>query len=89
MNIRVRQFAVSHNGKIYKPGDVFETPDAAGKKLIAESNGELEELPTVSTQQDENTGENTNDGTDSGEDTSTGTDGLPPVDPAATVKSKK
>ena len=95
MNIRVIQFAVRHNGQIYKPGEIFEVENEAGKKLVAESNGELEELPTVPTQQTENIGtdgENkTGDGTgeDSREGTGTGADGLPPIDPAETVKNKK
>jgi len=102
MNIRVRQFAVRHNGKLYKTGEVFEVSDEAGEKLVAESNGELEELPGAPTKQAENSEETgkengeeagqENGGENSG-DEETGTEqpggGLDPVDPAKTVKGKK
>jgi hypothetical protein len=47
MDIRVNRFKVKHQGNIYGPGDVIYGIDASeGQKLVDESNGELEKLPS-------------------------------------------
>lgn len=79
MDVRVNQFAVKHNGKIYGPGSVmYGLDDEDGKKLVEESNGELEELPPDTTKEETKP--------DNGsEDNGAGGITLPDVDPKKTV----
>lgn len=73
VDIRVNQFYVKRNGEIYGPGGVlYGVPDEEGKKLVEESNGELEVLP-------ENTATDAPGANEAGEIK------LPKVDPAKTV----
>lgn len=74
MDIRINRFNVRHQGEFYGPGDViYGVNEKDGRKLVEESNGELEELPsrseTVAGQEDEGGGS-----------------ALPPIDPSKTVK---
>ena len=97
MKIIVKRFCLSHNGEIYKAGDVVEIEDPqTAKRLVARSGGDLEiyhgdDLADVEDVSDENADiENEDGGTSddvSDSDSEDGAGGIPAFDPAAAVQT--
>ena len=97
MKIIVKRFCLSHNGEIYKAGDVVEIEDLkTAKRLVARSGGDLEIYhgdggADVEDEADENADiENEDGGTSDDVSDSDGEDdagGIPAVDPAAAVQT--
>lgn len=98
MQIIVKRFCLSHNGEIYKAGDVVEIEDSqTAKRLVARSGGDLEiyhgdDLADVEDVSDEDADiENEDGGTSddvSDSDSEDDTGGIPAVDPAAAVQTE-
>lgn len=97
MKIIVKRFCLSHNGEIYKAGDVVEIEDPkTAKRLVARSGGDLEiyrgdELADVEDVSGEDANvENEDGGTSddvSDSDSEDDAGGIPAVDPAAAVQT--
>ena len=97
MKIIVKRFCLSHNGEIYKAGDVVEIEDQKiAKRLVAHSGGDLEiyhgdDLADVEDVSDEDADiENEDGGTSddvSDSDSEDDAGGIPAVDPAAAVQT--
>ena len=100
MKIIVKRFCLSHNGEIYKAGDVVEIEDPkTAKRLVARSGGDLEiytrdEIEDVEDGDNEdgdngdvNAGDGGVSGNVSDSDSEDGADGIPAVDPAAAVQT--
>lgn len=97
MKIIVKRFCLSHNGGIYKAGDVVEIEDPqTAKRLVARSGGDLEiyhgdDLADVEDVSDENADiENEDGGTSddvSDSDSEDDAGGIPAVDPTAVVQT--
>lgn len=96
MKIIVKRFCLSHNGEIYKAGDVVEIEDPkTAKRLVARSGGDLEiysadEIDDVEDGDNEDGDNNAGDGGVSDDvsdsDSEDGAGGIPAVDPAAAVQ---
>lgn len=100
MKIIVKQFCLSHNGEIYKAGDVVEIEDPKkAKRLVARSGGDLEiyhgdEIEDVEDGDNEDGDNGDVDAGDGGvsgnvsdSDSEDDTGGIPAVDPAAAVQT--
>ena len=97
MKIIVKRFCLSHNGEIYKMGDVVEIEDPkTAKWLVARSGGTLEIYHGNEIEDAENTdNDNTdNDASDddasddmSDSDSEDDAGGIPAVDPTASVQT--
>lgn len=97
MKIIVKRFCLSHNGEIYKAGDVVEVEDPkTAKRLVARSGGDLEiyhgdDIADVEDVSDEDANTESEDGgtsddvSDSDREDDAG--GIPAVDPAAAVQT--
>ena len=97
MKVIVKRFCLSHNGEIYKAGDVVEIEDIkTAKRLVVRSGGDLEiyhgdGCADVEDVSDENTdieneeGGTSNDVSDSDSEDDAG--GIPAVDPTAAVQT--
>lgn len=98
MKIIVKRFCLSHNGEIYKAGDVVEIEDTkTAKRLVAHSGGDLEiyhgdELADVEDASDKDADIDNEDGGTSDDvsdsDSEDDTGGIPAVDPAAAVQTE-
>jgi hypothetical protein len=90
MDLRIKRFTVRYEGEDYGPGNViYGVPEKMAKKLVAESNGEIEELPPrVENVPAGETGGNHQLDQKADGDVDTGQTGvgLPQVDPGKTVK---
>jgi len=90
VDILVKRFTVKHNGKHYGPGDIIcNVPDESGRKIVNESNGEMEELPArepiespINPESQTNPETTEIKGNDTGE-------ALIPIDPKKTVGADK
>ena len=103
MKIIVKQFCLSHNGEIYKAGDVVEIEDPkTAKRLVARSGGTLEiyngdEVEDVEDGDNSDNEDGDNGDDDAGDrgvsddvsdsDSEDGAGGIPTVDPAAAVQT--
>ena len=100
MQIIVKRFCLSHNGEIYKAGDVVEIEDPkTAKRLVARSGGDLEiyhgdEVEDVEDGDNEDGDNGDVDAGDGGvsgnvsdSDSEDGAGGIPAVDPAAAVQT--
>ena len=100
MKIIVKRFCLSHNGEIYKAGDVVEIEDPkTAKRLVARSGGDLEiyhgdEIEDVEDGDNEDGDNGDVDAGDGGvsgnvsdSDSEDGAGGIPAVDPAAAVQT--
>lgn len=100
MKIIVKRFCLSHNGEIYKAGDVVEIADPQmAKRLVARSGGtleiyngdEVEDVEDGDNEDGDNSDNNTGDrgGSDDVSDSDSEDDagGIPAVDPAAAVQT--
>ena len=92
MQIIVKRFCLSHNGEIYKMGDVVEIEDPKmAKRLVAQSGGDLEiysgdEIDDVE-DGDNNAGDGGVSDDVSDSDSEDGVGGIPAVDPATAVQT--
>lgn len=96
MKIIVKRFCLTHNGEIYKAGDVVEIEDPKmAKQLVAKSGGDLEiysgdEIDDVEDGDNEDGDNNAGDGGVSDDvsdsDSEDGAGGIPAVDPATAVQ---
>ena len=97
MKIIVKRFCLSHNGEIYKAGDVVEIEDPkTAKRLVARSGGTLEIYngDEVEDVEDGDNGDGDDDAGDGGvsddvsdSDSEDDAGGIPAVDPAAAVQT--
>ena len=102
MQIIVKRFCLSHNGEIYKAGDVVEIEDLkTAKRLVANSGGDLEiyhgdEIEDADDTDNDDTDNDDTDNDASDDDTSSdvsdsdsndGAGGIPAFDPAAAVQT--
>ena len=98
MKIIVKRFCLSHNGEIYKAGDVVEIEDTKmARQLVARSGGELEIYHGDEIEDDDNADNDDDDDGDAGDggasdnvsdsDSDDGADGIPAFDPAAAVQT--
>ena len=100
MKIIVKRFCLSHNGEIYKAGDVVEIEDPkTTKRLVARSGGTLEIYngDEVEDVEDGDNGDNEDGDNDAGDggvsddvsdsDSEDSAGGIPAVDPAAAVQT--
>ena len=97
MKIIVKRFCLSHNGEIYKAGDVVEIEDPkTAKRLVARSGGDLEIYHSDEIEDAEDTDNDASDNDASDDDTSDDVSdsdseddagGIPAVDPAAAVQT--
>lgn len=92
MQIIVKRFCLSHNGEIYKAGDVVEIEDPkTAKRLVARSGGDLEiyhgdEIEDAEdTDNDASDDDASDDVSDSDSEDDAG--GIPAVDPTASVQT--
>ena len=98
MKVIVKRFCLSHNGEIYKEGDVVEIEDTkTAKRLVARSDGDLEiyhgdEFADVEDEENENIDAENEDGGTSDDVSDSDSDddaaGIPVVDPAAAVRTE-
>ena len=97
MQIIVKRFCLSHNGEIYKAGDVVEIEDLkTAKRLVANSGGDLEIYHGDEIEDADDTDNDDTDNDASDDDTSSdvsdsdsndGAGGIPAFDPAAAVQT--
>ena len=97
MQIIVKRFCLSHNGEIYKAGDVVEIEDPqTAKRLVARSGGDLEIYhgDEIEDAEDTDNDDTDNDASDddasddmSDSDSEDGVGGIPAFDPAAAVQT--
>lgn len=98
MQIIVKRFCLSHNGKIYTAGDVVEIEDTKmARRLVARSGGALEIYHGDEIEDDDNADNDDDDDGDAGDggasdnvsdsDSDDGADGIPAFDPAAAVQT--
>ena len=97
MQIIVKRFCLSHNGEIYKAGDVVEIEDLkTAKRLVANSGGDLEIYHGDEIEDADDTDNDDTDNDASDDDTSSdvsdsdsndGASGIPAFDPAAAVQT--
>lgn len=92
MKIIVKRFCLSHNGGIYKAGDVVEIEDPqTAKRLVARSGGTLEiyhgdeNEDAEDTDNDASDDDASDDMSDSDSEDDAG--GIPAVDPTAAVQT--
>ena len=84
MDLHVKRFLVSYQGKRYGPGSViYNVPSEIANKLLSESNGTIEALP----QRDDDIIDDNEDIVSVNDDNDTNASiGLPSIDPKKTVK---
>ena len=95
MQIIVKRFCLSHNGEIYKAGDVVEIEDTkTAKRLVANSGGTLEIYHGDEAEDADGTDNDDGDVGDGGasddvsdSDSEDGVGGIPAFDPAAAVQT--
>ena len=95
MQIIVKRFCLSHNGEIYKAGDVVEIEDPkTAKRLVANSGGTLEIYHGDEAEDADDTDNDDGDVGDGGasddvsaSDSEDGVGGIPAFDPAAAVQT--
>ena len=95
MQIIVKRFCLSHNGEIYKAGDVVEIEDLkTAKRLVANSGGTLEIYHGDEAEDADDTDSDDGDVGDGGasddvsdSDSEDGVGGIPAFDPAAAVQT--
>ena len=95
MQIIVKRFCLSHNGEIYKAGDVVEIEDTkTAKRLVANSGGTIEIYHGDEAEDADGTDNDDGDVGDGGasddvsdSDSEDGVGGIPAFDPAAAVQT--
>ena len=97
MKVIVKRFCLSHNGEVYKAGDVVEIEDIkTAKRLVARSGGTLEiyhgeEIEGVNATDNDDTDDDASDGGASDDvsdsDSEDDAGGIPAVDPTAAVQT--
>jgi hypothetical protein len=95
MKIIVKRFCLSHNGEIYKAGDVVEIEDTkTANRLVANSGGTLEIYHGDEAEDADGTDNDDGDVGDGGasddvsdSDSEDGVGGIPAFDPAAAVQT--
>lgn len=88
MKVKVKRYMISHEGQIYKEGEVVTMENKQAKKLVAKSKGTLEIVHADEVNNDEAAAEETVETAEDETEFSGGCE-LPDVDALAAVGGKK